>query len=241
VGVPKCATAAVAAGHLRSSLPWGYQSAQPPPSRPATCAVRYRGGTKVRSRRRHGRPPARFATVGVPKCAAVAGTAGHLRGSLPWGYQSAQPPPARPPTCAVRYRGGTKVRSRRRPGRPRAQFATVGGTKVRSRRRPRPPAQFATVAVPKCAAVTGPAAHLRGSRPWGYQSAQPPPVRPPTCAVRYRGGTKVRNRRRHGRPTARFATVEVPSRPGQPPAPEPASSTSENGEPRLAAVVILLP
>jgi hypothetical protein len=190
VGVPKCATAAVAAGHLRSSLPWGYQSAQPPPSRPATCAVRYRGGTKVRSRRRHGRPPARFATVGVPKCAAVAGTAGHLRGSLPWGYQSAQPSPARPPTCAVRYRGGTKVRNRPRRGRPPARFATVG--------------------VPKCAAAAGTAGHLRGSRPWGYQSAQPSPARPANCAVHYRGGTKVRSRRRHGRPPARFATVGVP-------------------------------
>jgi hypothetical protein len=125
VAVPNRATGGGPGVRLRTSIPWRYQTAQPAAARTCNCALRYRGGTKPHNRRRHGRATAHFSTVAVPNRTTGGGRVARLRTSVPWRYQTAQPAAARSRDCALRYRGGTKPRNRRRPGRATAHFATV--------------------------------------------------------------------------------------------------------------------
>jgi hypothetical protein len=102
---------------LRGSLPWRYQTSQLASAGVCTCAVCYRGGIKQRSWRRRACAPARFATVAVSNSAIGVGGRVHLRGLLPWRYQTSQLASAGVCNCEVRYRGSTKHRNWRRRAR----------------------------------------------------------------------------------------------------------------------------
>jgi hypothetical protein len=109
-----------------------------------------------------------------------------------WRYQTSQRRAGRTRDCGLWYRGGSQPHKWRRCGRAIADFDAV--------------------AVPNRATGGGAGARLRTSVPWRYTNRATGGGTARNCALRYRGGTKPHNRRRHGRATAHFGTVAVANR-----------------------------
>jgi hypothetical protein len=194
--------------------------ARPAATAAASCDVRYRHGTEVRSRAPAPPPVARFGTATVPKCAVARPGRRRLRGLVPPRYRSVQSRLRAAASCAVWYRRGTEVRSRALRAAAGCAVCYRHGTEVRSRAPAPPPVvRFGTATVPKCAVARPRRRQLCGLLPPRYRSAQSRARAAAGCAVWYRHGTEVRSRAPGPPPVVRFGTATVPkcavARPGR--------------------------